>query len=87
MSEQTCAVPDCAEPVVGTVRVGRYNGRVPVCALHKATTERKNLYLPCVISADLDSMTPGEQAAAYKAAYWADTSRRPSGPSSSSTTA
>jgi hypothetical protein len=33
---------------------------------------RKNFYLPCAIAAELDGMSEEEQAAVYKAAYWAD---------------
>jgi hypothetical protein len=36
------------------------------------TVRRKNLYLPCAIAAEIDNMSPEEQAAVYKAAFWAD---------------
>jgi hypothetical protein len=36
------------------------------------TFHRKNLYLPCVISARVDEMTDEERVTVMKAAYWAD---------------
>ena len=33
---------------------------------------RKNLYLPCAIAAEVDEMSPEEQASVYRAAFWAD---------------
>lgn len=70
MTDATCF--RCDQPATTMVRVGIDGYRVPSCALHKAVMERKNLYLPCIISADLDSMTPEEQAATLKRTYWSD---------------
>jgi hypothetical protein len=36
------------------------------------TFRRKNLYMPCAIAADIESMSQEEQVAVYKATYWAD---------------
>lgn len=36
------------------------------------TFRRKNLYLPCMISARTDEMSDEERVAVMKAAYWAD---------------
>jgi hypothetical protein len=36
------------------------------------TFRRKNLYLPCIISARTAGMTDAERVAVLKAAYWAD---------------
>jgi len=33
---------------------------------------RKNLYMPCIIAADVDNMTDEEHAAMLRATYWAD---------------
>lgn len=40
---------------------------------HGGTTfHRKNLFMPCIINDRFDDLTPEEQAAIYKATYWAD---------------
>jgi hypothetical protein len=36
------------------------------------TFRRKNLYMPCIISARTDEMSEDELVAIYKATYWAD---------------
>ena len=68
--DEVCAY--CGESATGTVRIGRYGTSVPACALDKAAAERKNLYMPCVISADVDAMTPEEHARVLRETYWAD---------------
>jgi hypothetical protein len=45
---------------------------VPMYAVGDQTFRRKNLYIPCAIDATIDDKTPAEQAAIYKATYWAD---------------
>lgn len=66
--ERTCVYCDAR----ATTTTRRRGVKLPACALHKAQAERKNLYLPCVISADLDAMTPEEQARVWRETYWAD---------------
>jgi hypothetical protein len=62
----------CDEPATGRVRIGRRQCGVGAYALHKAQAERKNLYMPCVIGAEYEDMTPAEQARVWKDTYWAD---------------
>ena len=61
----------CGEPATTTAPYG-LNLKVPACDLDAAWAKRKGRYLPCVISADFDSMTPAEQVAVVKATYWSD---------------
>lgn len=61
----------CEQPAT-TLAPYRRKLKVPACELHAAIAKRKNHYMPCVISADFDTMTPAEQAAAFRATWWAD---------------
>ena len=69
MTETTCSW--CDAPATSTVRVNRFL-RYPACELHKAVRERKNTWLPCVINADLDGMSPEQQAKVFRETKWAD---------------
>ena len=69
MTETTCAW--CDAPATSTVRIDRFL-RHPACSLHKAVSERKNDWMPCVINADFDRMTPEEQAQVLRETKWAD---------------
>ena len=69
MTETTCSW--CDTPATSTVRINRFL-RYPACELHKAVRERKNTWLPCVINADLDGMSPEQQAKVFRETKWAD---------------
>jgi len=67
------------QPATHTTRYARvYEGygrmvhQVAACERCKASFERKNAYMSCVVGERFDTMTPQEQAQALKAAYWAD---------------
>src|SRR4051794_14568861 len=69
-STRNCAF--CAEPATTTASYGADGMKLPVCELHAAARTRKNAYMPCVISADFDAMTPKEQAQILRETRWAD---------------
>jgi len=45
---------------------------MPRYTINGQAFRRKNLYMPCIINATFDDKTPEEQAAIFKATYWAD---------------
>jgi len=70
---KTCAY--CGAPATATIRHGTpglTSYKLGACDLHKAVHERKSKYMPCVINAEWESMSPEEQAKALRETYWSD---------------
>lgn len=80
MSDSACAW--CGEPATGAATHGFDDAklRLPACEAHAALAKRKTQWMPCIIHERFEELSPTEQAAVWKATYWADNVTNPEWP-------